>query len=80
MAVISGRIVDCFSPLVVSEAPLDTLRASPQGGGFQASVSFISPNPVSKVHGSSEIGSYLSSQGKGSSGLYNGRAHLISPD
>lgn len=85
MAVIPGRIIDCFSPLVVCEAPLDILRASPQGGGFQVSFSFIPPNPVSKVHGVFRsrvlhLSSRWQPEDKDSSSLYDVESPFDSPD
>lgn len=61
-----SRTVDCFSPLAVRTAPLSTVRASPQGEGFQVSSRLIPPSSVSECVESSVRGLVLG----GSQGQY----------
>lgn len=49
-ALVLGRTIDCFSPLVSCIAPPDHITASPQVF-FKVSSSSVSPTPVSKICG-----------------------------
>lgn len=45
-----GRAVVAFAPLEACIAPLDSIGADPQGGGFQVTSSSNLPSPGPKVH------------------------------
>lgn len=54
-----GRTVDCSCPLAACIVTSATMRSGPQGGGFQASSSSVTPILCSKCMVSSAIGSLL---------------------
>ena len=51
MGFVAGKTIACFTPLEDCMGPSGTLKASPQGGGFQDRSSPGSLDPVSRVHG-----------------------------
>lgn len=45
------RVIDCFYCYTTCIALSDAMRARPKEVGFQVSYNVISPNPMTKMHG-----------------------------
>lgn len=45
------RVIDCFYCYTTCIAPSDAVRARPKEVDFQVSYNVISPNPMTKTHG-----------------------------